>query len=240
MGISIFMATRLSSITQLKAPKFQHRLLAQHHLRIKYDNAQCFTIDRSTCLELYAATALLVSNLRGAFFAAEELAESALTNFLGFLRSPLADAVPDAVAGAGGLFSLVAAAGAGFAAGAEACGLEASLGGAFFCSASFLGALLLCALDACGLDADVCVEGGGLASACFGGAEVRWDFRGWGLDSLGDDDSVLDWIVLGFGASLGLGASFGVGACLGAFVCCGFCACRTACPSCCDACLAAG
>jgi hypothetical protein len=164
--------------------------------------------------------------LRGAFFVAEESAESALTSFLGFLRSPFADGVADVVAGAAGLFSFAAAAGAGFAAGAEVCGLEASLGGAFFGSVSFLGALLLCALGACGLEAGVCVEAGGLASGCFGGAEVRCDFRGWGLESSVDGDSVLDWVLLGFGAYLGLGA------CLGAFACCGLCACRTACPSC--------
>ena len=142
--------------------------------------------------------------MRGAFFVAEESAESALASFLGFLRSPFADAV----AGAGDLFSVAAAAGAGFDDGAEACGLEASLGGAFFCSASFLGALLLCALGAWGLDAAVCVEAGGLASGCLGGAEVRCDFRGWGLESFVDGDSVLDWVLLNFGASLGLGASF--------------------------------
>jgi len=207
------------------------------------------SLDVKHSTRLYAATDLRVSSLRGAFFVAEEFAESDLgASFLGFLRSPFADGVADAVVDAGDLFSFAAAAAAGdgFDGGAEVCGLEASLGGAFFGSVSFLGELLLCALGAWGLDVEVCVEVCGLASGCFDGAEVRCDFRGWGLDSFADEDSVLDWVLLNFGASLGLGASFGVGACLGASAClgisacCGFCACRTACPSCCDACLAVG
>ena len=185
MGISISMATRISpnhkgiDIASPLKPTLDPNMPTHN----APPQATIPRPQRST--RLYAATGFRASSLRGAFLGAEEFAESDLgASFLGFLRSPLADAAADA----GVLFSPCAAVGAGFDGGAEVCGLEASLGGAFFGSvSSFLGVLLLW-----GLGAEVCVEAEGLASGCFGGAEVRCDFRGWGLDSLGDGDSVLD------------------------------------------------